>query len=383
MTIIDCVVAPIIAFVLSFLITPLIAYLATKLNFVDRPNMKKPYFHPTPLLGGVAMYFAFIASLSLTIHADKQIIGALVGGTVVMVIGIIDDKIILMPRVKLLGQFIAALIAVLLGVKVVFIKIPFLSMLFTCIWLIGMTNAFNLLDNINGLCAGVAGISAFFFGTLAFIHGNMMIAILCYALMGACLGFLIHNFPNARVFMGDTGSLFLGYMLAAVAVAGSWKTSSVTTSLAIPILILGYPLFDVILVTITRLLGGRPISIGGKDHSSHRFAIAIMESILGSRNRRDRSVGRYETLGLAILEFIKGLKKKGQDRAINRLAILGFKKKRAVLILYAMSFALGTAALAMTVSGKYFDWAIMFVSLILMVLFGIRLAKVSVMPGKR
>ena len=260
-----------------------------------------------------------------------------------MVVGVIDDKFGLMPRFKLLGQFIAALTAVLMGVKVVFMETvaiklginavfikDIIAVLFTIIWLIGMTNAFNLLDNVNGLCAGVGGISALFFGVLAFIHGDIPVAIISFALMGSCFGFLRHNFPKARIFMGDAGSLFWGFMLAFIAVWGSWRTSSVTTSLAIPILILGYPIFDTILVTTKRFLEGRPIFKGGKDHSSHR------------------------------------------------LAILGFKKKRAVLVLYAVSIALGLAALGMTVLGRYFDFAIMIVSIVLMTIFGIRLAVVRI-----
>lgn len=372
-----------LALAFTFFITPATAFIAKKINFLDRPSSKKVHAQATPLLGGLAIYFGFIFAASLTVHANNALIGMLIGGTVVMVIGIVDDKFGMLPRIKLLGQFIAALTAVLIGVKVVFIKTPSLSVVFTCFWLVAMTNAFNLLDNINGLCAGVGAISAFFFGVLAFINGNMVIAITSFALMGACLGFLWHNFPKANIFMGDAGSLFLGYMLASIAVAGSWKTSSVTTSLAIPVLILGYPIFDVTLVTIMRLVEGRPISKGGKDHSSHRFAIAIMESIRGSRSRKGRSAGRYEALGSAVVEFMKGLKKKGEDRAINRIAVLGFKKKRAVLILFSMSFILGIAAIGMTVLGKYFDWSIMIVSLFLLVLFGIRLSKIHVASIKK
>jgi len=330
MTGIDIWGAFLIAIVFSYLVTPLMAYLASKLNLMDRPTSDKAHAHPTPLLGGIAIYFAFIASLSLTVHADKPLIGALVGGTVLMLIGIVDDKYGMLPNVKMLGQLIAALIAVKMGIKVAFLKIPCLATIFTIIWLIGMTNAFNLLDNLNGLSAGIAGISALFFGVISFIHGDIPVTVVSFALMGSCFGFLRHNFPRAHIFMGDAGSLFLGFMLAFIAVWGSWKTSSVTTSLAIPILILGYPIFDTILVVIKRFLEGRPIFKGGKDHSSHR------------------------------------------------LAIRGFKKKRAVLVLYIISFSLGLAALAMTVLGRYFDWAIMIISFVLMTIFGIRLGMVRI-----
>ena len=365
MTRVDILGAIIISAVTSFLATPfLMIPLARWLNIMDHPSTKKVHSHPTPLLGGLAIFIAFFLALSITVRADSVLIGTLVGGAVMMVIGIVDDKFGMLPRVKLAGQFIAALITVLMGVQVAFIKVPFLSIIFTCFWLVAITNAFNLLDNINGLCAGVSAISGFFFGVLAFLHGDMMIAVVSFALMGSCIGFLPYNYlRRARIFMGDAGSLFLGFILASISVAGSWKTSSVTTSLAIPILILGYPIFDITLVTITRLIEGRPISSGGKDHSSHRFAIAIIESIRGTR-RKGRPVNRYKMLKDTAVEFMKGLRTKGRDRAMNRLAVLGFKNRRAVLLLYMMSFSLGSAALAMTVMGKYFDWAIMLIAFI-------------------
>ncbi len=206
-----------------------------------------------------------------------------------------------------------------------------------------------------------------------------MIAAASFALAGASLGFLRYNFPKAVIFMGDTGSLFLGFMLASIAVAGSWKTSSVTTSLAIPILILGYPIFDVILVSVMRLREGRPVSMGGKDHSSHRFAIAIMESIMRSRTKNNT---KGTKLIPVLAAFAKGLRKKGDDRSPNRLSALGFKKKRAVIILCGLSFVMGLAAMAMTILGKYYDWAILIISVILMLLFGIRLGMVRVTHAK-
>ena len=379
MTKFGAVAAFLIALAVSYTITPLISKVARRINFVDHPSGKKVHTQPTPLLGGMAIYFSFITALSFSVSTNKALIGALVGGTVIMIIGVIDDKFKLIPRLKLLGQFIAALIAVIMGIKVAFIKAPAVSMIFTCLWLVGMTNAFNLIDNINGLSAGIAAIASFFFGTLALINGDILIAAASFALMGACLGFLKYNFPKADIFMGDTGSLFLGFMLASIAVAGSWKTSSVTTSLAIPILILGYPIFDVTLVTITRILERRPISAGGKDHSSHRFAIAIMESIMRSRTKNNT---KGTKLVPALVTFAKGLRKKGDDRSPNRLAVLGFKKKRAVVMLCGLSFVMGLIALAMTVLGKYYDWTILIVSVMLMTLFGIRLGMIRIAHAK-
>ncbi len=143
-----------------------------------------------------------------------------------------------------------------------------------------MTNAINLLDNLNGLSAGITAISAFFFALLAWQRGDLMIAVLAIALCGSSLGFLRYNFPKARIFMGDAGSLFIGFSLATIAILGSWSAPTRITSLAIPIFILGYPIFATTLVIISRLKEKRSIFQGGKDHSSHRLAL------LGLRKRR-------------------------------------------------------------------------------------------------
>ncbi len=375
----DSFAAFIIALGASYMLTPFVAKFAARMNFVDLPSGKRAHTRSTPLLGGLAIYFSFITALSFATRADKALTASLVGGTIIMIIGLIDDRVKLIPRLKLTGQIIAAVVAIVIGVQVSFIKIPFLSMLFTCLWLVGMTNAFNLIDNINGLSAGIAAIASLFFGLLALINGNPIIAAASFALMGSSLGFLRYNFPKADIFMGDAGSLFLGFMLASLAVAGGWKTSSLTTSLAIPILILGYPLFDVALVTVMRVLEGRPVSMGGRDHSSHRFAIAIMESIMRSRGKNNQKGTKVIP---AIVTFAKGLRTKGEDRVLNRLAALGFKKKRGVLILYGLSFVLGMAALGMTLLGRYYDWIIMTLTFVLMLLFGIRLGRVRVSHGR-
>lgn len=335
MVVVDIVGVFLIALVISYLITPFMAYIATKANLMDHPTKKKAHAHATPLLGGLAIYIAFIIAILSTAHVDRLIIGALVGGTVLILMGIFDDKYGMMPNVKILGQLsaavIAALIAARMGLKVVFIKnAPFIAIIFTLLWVIWMTNAFNLLDNLNGLSAGIAGISAFFFGTIAFINGDIPVATVSFALMGGCLGFLKHNFPKAKIFMGDAGSLFLGFMLAFIAVWGNWKTFRVITSLAIPILILGYPIFDTALVTIKRIQEGHTIFKGGQDHSSHR------------------------------------------------LAILGLKKKRAVLVLYALSFGLGLTALAVTFAKPFLGFIIIGIVFMAMLILGIRLGSVRI-----
>lgn len=259
----------------SYLLTPFARLLAVRLGYLDYPKDNKVHAHPTPLLGGIAIFAAFlIAVLTKAPLVSSNIIkGMLLGGGILFIIGLIDDRMGMMPNFKLFGQFLAALVVIKSGLRVGFLGNYHLSIIFTYIWIIGITNSFNLLDNMNGLAAGIAGISASFFGIISYMNGETVLSALSFALAGSAFGFLRHNFPKADIFMGDSGSLLLGYVLAATAIMGSWKTPLLTTSLMVPVLILGYPIFDTTLVFIIRILEKRSIFQGGKDHSSHRLAL--------------------------------------------------------------------------------------------------------------
>lgn len=268
--------------VISYIITPVIKNIAIKLKYIDHPKINKVHAHPTALLGGVAIYLSFIAGLITTIGftLDIKLVSIITGATFLLIVGLVDDRMGMMPEVKLLGQFLAAMIVIKSGVRVDFLHNYYLDTLFTYFWIVGITNAFNLLDNMNGLSAGIAVIASVFFGIVMCTSNQIDVAIIAFALAGAGLGFLRHNFPKASIFMGDTGSLVLGFVLAALAVMGSWSTRFLTTSLAMPILILAYPIFDTMLVTVMRSIEGRSVFQGGRDHSSHRIAL------LGFRKRR-------------------------------------------------------------------------------------------------
>jgi len=266
-----------VAGIISYLLTPFIRTVAIKTGYLDHPKDNKVHAHPTPLLGGVAIFTAFLISVLAreSLLTLSPVRAMLLGATTLLIVGLIDDKMGMMPSFKLLGQFLAAMVIVRSGVRIEFINNQYLGMIVTYIWIIGITNAFNLLDNMNGLSAGIAGISALFFGIIAYMNGEMLISALCCAVAGSALGFLKHNFPKANIFMGDSGSLVLGYLLAVIAIIGSWKTYIVTTSLAVPLLVLGYPIFDTTLVSVMRILERRSIFQGGKDHSSHRLALLV------------------------------------------------------------------------------------------------------------
>ena len=316
---------------ISYLIMPLMRMLAVRTGFLDHPKDTKVHARPMPLLGGVGIYLAFIIGIAATTNVvhDGRLLGIFIGCTVLLVVGLVDNRMGMMPEVKLLAQILAAIAVVKAGVRVDFLQNYYLNTIFTYFWIVGITNSFNLLDNMNGLSSGIAAIAAIFFGIITWTSGQLGIAVISFALAGACIGFLKHNFPKANIFMGDSGSLVIGFVLACIGVLGSWKSRFLSTSLAMPVLILAYPIFDTTLVTIIRMFERRSVFQGGKDHSSHR------------------------------------------------LALLGLRRRNAVLLIYFICFLLGTSAvIVQKVLPKYAFVVIGVVCLFLAAL-GIRLARVD------
>lgn len=264
------------ALVLSLIFTPACRLLARATGYLDRPNARKPHKHPTPLLGGVAILAAFAATLHWTGELRRELAGILAGAALVFALGLVDDRRGMHPGVKLAGQATGAVLVIAAGVRVDFLGPGLLGDAFTLVWIVGITNAFNLLDNMDGLSAGVGAISAAAFAVLAARYvqlgaEQLPTALAAAALAGACVGFLPYNLGGASIFMGDAGSMPLGLILASLAAFGSWRSPTLSTSLAIPVLVLAYPIFDTALVIYCRWRDGRPISQGGTDHSSHRL----------------------------------------------------------------------------------------------------------------
>jgi UDP-GlcNAc:undecaprenyl-phosphate GlcNAc-1-phosphate transferase len=254
--------------------TPLARRAAFSLGILDQPNARKVHSSPVPLLGGVAIYVAFLAALLLFSDAFyvNQMIGILLGASWVSFLGIWDDWRTLRPAIKLGGQFLAIAVLILTGVQVEFLRNPVLNVLVTAAWVVGITNAVNFLDNMDGLSGGVAAIASIWFLLLGILNGQFLVAPFAAALLGASLGFLVYNFNPARIFMGDAGSLFLGFMLAAVGLKLRFPGNSDSITWMIPILVLGVPILDMTLVTISRLRRGvNPWTTAGKDHLSHRL----------------------------------------------------------------------------------------------------------------
>ena len=254
--------------------TPVARRLAHQFGVLDQPNARKVHVKPTPLLGGVAIYVAFV--LALLFFGDffyvNQVIGIFLGASFVSFLGLVDDSRGLPPLIKLAGQIVAALILVLSGVTADVFPGNALDIVLTVVWVVGITNAMNLLDNMDGLSGGLAAIAAAFFLVLASLSRQYLVGALAAALLGACIGFLRYNFNPASIFMGDSGSLFIGFMLAATAIKLRIPSNVVFVTWMAPVLVLGLPIFDTTLVFISRLRRGlNPLTTPGKDHISHRL----------------------------------------------------------------------------------------------------------------
>jgi UDP-GlcNAc:undecaprenyl-phosphate GlcNAc-1-phosphate transferase len=272
-----------VALAVSTVATPIARRIAIRLGVVDMPGARKIHASPIPLLGGVAVYFAFLLAV-LLLGGDhppgflRQPAAILAGGTLVAAVGFWDDSRgkRLGPPAKLAAEFLGAAILIWAGVQVEFLRQPVLNAAVTVLWVVGVTNAVNFLDNMDGLSTGVAAVAAAFFFLLAITNGQFLVASLSAALLGAALGFLRYNFiltgstGKATIFIGDTGALFIGFVLAALGMKLRFDNTDLVTWM-IPVLVLGLPVFDTTLVMISRLRRRVAPYVGGKDHFSHRL----------------------------------------------------------------------------------------------------------------
>jgi UDP-GlcNAc:undecaprenyl-phosphate GlcNAc-1-phosphate transferase len=261
--------------VLAIGVTPLAKRVAHRVGMVDKPSARKQHTVPTPLLGGAAIFIAVILALVLLGNRFyvNQVVGIALGATLVSFLGLWDDRRGLSPWVKLIGQFLAAGVLVITDVRISMFPWPWMNIAATLLWVVFITNAMNLLDNMDGLSAGVAAIAAIFFLLFAAISQQYLVGVLAAALVGACIGFLFYNLNPASIFMGDTGSLFLGFTLAAVAIKLRFPENSAFVTWMVPPLVLVVPIFDTSLVIISRLRRRlNPLTTPGKDHLSHRLA---------------------------------------------------------------------------------------------------------------
>ena len=271
-----------LTFLLSLLLalyaTPIARKAAIKFGIVDRPDGSlKHQREPVPYLGGLAIYMAYLLSLSLTFEFSRDLLAIMLGGTIIVLLGLIDDFGVLKPEAKLAGQVIAAIVLMKAGAMINLTFIPlWLRVFLTGVWIVGVTNAFNIIDVMDGLSAGVAVIAAVTLSIVAMENGRITVAVMAASLAGAALGFLKYNFHPARIYMGDTGSMFIGFTLSALAIgntAGGYTKMSVYGFLA-PVMILGVPVFDTLFVMFFRARRGQSMFYGSNDH----FAIRLRKA---------------------------------------------------------------------------------------------------------
>ena len=306
-----------VAAVLSYFFTPPVKNFAHKVGAIDVPkDARRMHKKPIPRLGGLAIYGGFLCSILIFGQLDETMLCVLLGAAIIVALGIFDDVLALGAKLKFVVQIVAAAIPVCIGDLQIglftnlnplsdtpFVHLGILAVPVTIIWIVGITNAVNLIDGLDGLAVGVSSIAAITMLAVALLTGNMPIAITMAALAGACIGFMPYNLNPAKIFMGDTGSTFPGYMLATVSIMGLFKFYAVI-SFAVPFLILGLPIFDTANAIIRRVAAGRSPMSPDRGHVHHK------------------------------------------------LIDMGFNQKQAVAILYAISATLGLTAVVLTSSGE-------------------------------
>lgn len=303
--------------ILTFLLTPHVKDFAHKVGAIDVPrDGRRMHTRPIPRLGGLAIFMGFLASALIFGKWDMAMLSVMLGAMIIVVLGIFDDIVSLGAKFKFVIQIIAAAIPVCIGgLKIEFFtsfnpfsdnqyfSLGIFAVPITIIWIVGITNAVNLIDGLDGLAAGVSSIAAITMLAVGLLTNEIMVAIVMAALAGSCIGFLPYNFNPAKIFMGDTGALFLGFMLATMSIQGFFKFYAVI-SFAVPFLILGLPIFDTASAITRRLLQHRSPMSPDRGHVHHK------------------------------------------------LVDMGFNVKQSVAILYAISGTLGLAAVVLTTSGE-------------------------------
>ena len=308
--------ALLVAAVVALIATPVVRSLAFKIGAVDVPrDSRRMHDHPIPRMGGLAIFFGFILSVLLFLPLTTQLRGMLLGAVVIVILGIFDDIYALSAKLKFAVQIGAALIAVLMGNQIDYLSNPnifssdpywhlgVLSIPISVLWIVAITNAVNLIDGLDGLACGVSTISSMTMLVIALTVAEAQVAILMAALAGACIGFLPYNLNPAKIFMGDTGSTFLGFVLATVSIQGLFKSYAII-SFAVPFLVLGLPIFDTCFAILRRLARGQSPMAPDRGHIHHR------------------------------------------------LIDMGFSQKQAVAISYMLAAILGLAAVLLTSSGE-------------------------------
>jgi len=271
------------AFFIALIVTPLAIKAAPRIGAVDIPkDDRRMHTKTMPRFGGVAIYAGSIAAMAIFLPSatDDRMVGIGIGATLIFIMGVIDDIKGLSAKIKLIGQILCACILYAASVRISFVTNPFdgtyihfpmiISLLVTVIWIVGIANTINLIDGLDGLAAGVSFIATIAIAYIAYIHGRYEVCMAFMALAGSCLGFLPFNFHPAKIFMGDGGALFLGFMIASISVMSPMKSATVIATI-LPIFVLALPILDTAFAILRRLKNGRPIMEADKGHLHHRI----------------------------------------------------------------------------------------------------------------
>ena len=252
--------------------TPRLREAALRFGIVDRPDGRlKRQREPVPYLGGLAVALGVLVGVAVVRPLDGRVLAILFSASIVLVLGLVDDLGSLSPRAKLLGQLLAVLVLLRAGVRIQLVFLPWwVTLPLTVLWMVAATNAFNLIDVMDGLSSGVGAVAALFLTAIALVGGLPATAILAAALAGALLGFRVYNVEPARIYLGDTGSLFAGFLLGAVAMVNRY-TIEHRLGAIVPLLVLGVPLFDMLFVMWVRWRRGYPVMLGSPDHVALRL----------------------------------------------------------------------------------------------------------------
>ncbi|MDD6254993.1 MAG: MraY family glycosyltransferase [Eubacteriales bacterium] len=279
-----------LSFAISCVVTPFAIKIAPRIGAMDVPRDKRRmHTKPMPRFGGISMFLGTEISLALFLHSDPKVIAIIIGGACIYAVGAADDIRGLPAKVKLALQILSAIVIYVGGIQIDFVRNPFnqhtylffpswLSFIITIIWIVGITNTINLIDGLDGLAAGVAAIASGCIAYSAILSGQFEVGLAMFAVSGGAIGFLPYNFHPAKIFMGDSGSLYLGFMIAAVSILGSTKGATLIATI-VPFLVLGLPIFDTAFAIIRRWVNGYPIMEADKGHLHHR----IMNTGIGQR----------------------------------------------------------------------------------------------------
>ncbi len=325
-----------VAAILAVISTFAVRTFAVKRGFVAKPKSDRWHKRPTAMLGGVAIFVGTAAAYFLLVPMTAQSLVVMGGSAFLFVVGLVDDLVSVRPYQKLIGQLIGAGILVLSGLKLPLTGFEIVDIWLTVFWVIGITNAINLLDNMDGLAAGISAIAAFSLALNFAANGLTNELLLTSALIGALVGFLVFNFNPASIFMGDCGSMFIGFLLSGSVLLNQvgGRSRGIVAILAVPVLILFVPIFDTTFVTVLRKLWGRKASQGGRDHTSHR------------------------------------------------LVALGLSERSAVLMLYVFALVAGGLALLVGQIGVFKSFALIGFFTLVLVILGVYLSKVKVYEGE-